>query len=36
MLVKAWNYSTWPAYKSRFWNKEDGKEEKKKGHAKSK
>ncbi|KAA6411559.1 MAG: hypothetical protein FRX48_04839 [Lasallia pustulata] len=22
MLVKAWNLSTWPAYKSRFWNKE--------------
>ncbi|KZF21818.1 hypothetical protein L228DRAFT_248570 [Xylona heveae TC161] len=21
-LVKAWNYSTWPAYKSRFWNKQ--------------
>ena len=24
VLVKAWNYSTWPAYKSRFWNKETG------------
>ena len=24
VLVKAWNYSTWPAYKSRFWNKEAG------------
>lgn len=22
LLVKAWNYSTWPAYKSRLWNKE--------------
>ncbi|MCJ1254156.1 hypothetical protein MMC24_001970 [Lignoscripta atroalba] len=22
MLVKAWNYSTWPAYKSRLWNKD--------------
>lgn len=22
-LVKAWNYSSWPAYKSRFWNKEE-------------
>jgi len=22
MLFKAWNYSSWPAYKSRFWNKE--------------
>ncbi|KAI9850628.1 MAG: hypothetical protein M1838_005342 [Thelocarpon superellum] len=22
VLVKAWNYSTWPAYRSRFWNKE--------------
>ncbi|KAL9116765.1 MAG: hypothetical protein Q9187_006705, partial [Circinaria calcarea] len=22
ILVKAWNFSTWPAYKSRFWNKE--------------
>ena len=21
-LVKAWDYSTWPAYKSRLWNKE--------------
>ncbi|MCJ1261883.1 hypothetical protein MMC22_001752 [Lobaria immixta] len=21
-LVKAWNFSTWPAYKSRVWNKE--------------
>lgn len=21
-LVKAWNYSTWPAYKSRLWNKQ--------------
>ncbi|KIN00826.1 hypothetical protein OIDMADRAFT_123081 [Oidiodendron maius Zn] len=21
-LVKAWNLSTWPEYKSRFWNKE--------------
>ena len=21
-LVKAWNYSSWPAYKSRFWNKD--------------
>lgn len=21
-LVKAWNLSTWPAYKSRFWNKQ--------------
>ncbi|KAG8529413.1 uncharacterized protein KY384_006050 [Bacidia gigantensis] len=25
LLVKAWNFSTWPAYKSRFWNKEDEK-----------
>ena len=24
ILVKAWNFSTWPAYKSRFWNKEEG------------
>ena len=23
VLVKAWNLSTWPAYKSRFWNKEE-------------
>jgi hypothetical protein len=23
-VVKAWNYSKWPAYKSRFWNKEQG------------
>jgi len=22
LFVKAWNLSTWPAYKSRFWNKE--------------
>ncbi|MCJ1385678.1 hypothetical protein MMC17_008801 [Xylographa soralifera] len=22
VLFKAWNYSSWPAYKSRFWNKE--------------
>jgi len=22
MFVKAWNYSEWPAYKSRIWNKE--------------
>jgi hypothetical protein len=22
ILVKAWNLSTWPAYKSRLWNKE--------------
>lgn len=22
LLVKAWNYSSWPAYKSRLWNKE--------------
>ncbi|KAK8206686.1 hypothetical protein M8818_004520 [Zalaria obscura] len=22
-LVKAWNYSSFPAYKSRFWNKEE-------------
>ncbi|MCJ1322290.1 hypothetical protein MMC15_007638 [Xylographa vitiligo] len=22
LLFKAWNYSSWPAYKSRFWNKE--------------
>ena len=22
MLVKAWNLSEWPAYKSRFWNKQ--------------
>ena len=22
VLVKAWNYSTWPAYRSRLWNKE--------------
>ncbi|KAI9723678.1 MAG: hypothetical protein M1812_000978 [Candelaria pacifica] len=22
-LVKAWNYSTWPAYKSRLWNKQE-------------
>lgn len=21
-LVKAWNLSTWPGYKSRYWNKE--------------
>lgn len=23
LLVKAWNYSSWPAYKSRLWNKEN-------------
>ncbi|KAL6721322.1 hypothetical protein ACLMJK_000425 [Lecanora helva] len=23
ILVKAWNYSSWPAYKSRLWNKEN-------------
>lgn len=23
-LVKAWNYSSWPGYKSRLWNKENG------------
>lgn len=23
LLVKAWNYSSWPEYKSRFWNKEN-------------
>ncbi|KAI9820896.1 MAG: hypothetical protein M1832_003529 [Thelocarpon impressellum] len=23
VLVKAWNYSTWPAYKSRLWNKDN-------------
>ncbi|KAG7009326.1 hypothetical protein G7Y79_00003g011940 [Physcia stellaris] len=22
-LVKAWNYSTWPAYKSRLWNQQE-------------
>jgi hypothetical protein len=22
ILVKAWNMSTWPAYKSRLWNKQ--------------
>ncbi|KAI9751846.1 MAG: hypothetical protein M4579_005869 [Chaenotheca gracillima] len=22
MLVKAWNLSTWPAYRSRYWNKD--------------
>ncbi|KAI4122733.1 MAG: hypothetical protein LQ338_005647 [Usnochroma carphineum] len=22
LLVKTWNLSTWPAYKSRYWNKE--------------
>ena len=22
LLVKAWNYSSWPAYKSRIWNKQ--------------
>lgn len=22
VLVNVWNYSTWPAYKSRLWNKE--------------
>ncbi|KAI9772048.1 MAG: hypothetical protein M1840_001336 [Geoglossum simile] len=22
VLVKAWNLSTWPAYKSRFWNQQ--------------
>ena len=22
-LVKAWNLSTWPGYKSRLWNKEN-------------
>lgn len=27
LLVKAWNYSSWPAYKSRFWNKADGGEQ---------
>lgn len=21
-IVKAWNFSTWPAYKSRYWNKD--------------
>lgn len=21
-LVKAWNYSTWPEYRSRYWNKQ--------------
>lgn len=24
MLVKAWNYSSWPGYRSRLWNKEQG------------
>jgi hypothetical protein len=23
MLVKAWNLSTWPGYKSRLWNKQN-------------
>ncbi|MCJ1273997.1 hypothetical protein MMC21_001790 [Puttea exsequens] len=23
VLVNVWNYSKWPAYKSRFWNKEN-------------
>ena len=27
LLVKAWNYSKWPAYKSRFWNKDGGDEQ---------
>lgn len=27
LLVKAWNYSSWPAYKSRFWNKGEGAEQ---------
>ncbi len=27
LLVKAWNYSSWPAYKSRFWNKGEGGEQ---------
>lgn len=22
-LVKAWNYSSWPAYKSKLWNKQE-------------
>ena len=22
ILVKAWNLSTWPGYKSRYWNKD--------------
>lgn len=22
-LVKAWNLSTWPEYRSRYWNKQD-------------
>jgi hypothetical protein len=33
VLVKAWNYSSWPAYKSRFWNK-DAEINKPNGHAK--
>jgi len=28
LLVKAWNFSTWPAYKSRLWNKEQPVEQK--------
>lgn len=27
LLVKAWNLSTWPAYKSRLWNKQDTQED---------
>ncbi|MCJ1355924.1 MAG: hypothetical protein MMC33_005917 [Icmadophila ericetorum] len=30
VLVNVWNYSTWPAYKSRLWNKEAPKTEQKK------
>ncbi|KAI9676865.1 MAG: hypothetical protein M1817_006704 [Caeruleum heppii] len=32
VLVKAWNYSTWPAYKSRLWNKQAQEPPGKKSH----
>jgi len=34
-LVKAWNLSTWPAYKSRIWNKQEPEVNQRKAYSKS-
>ncbi|KAI9888996.1 MAG: hypothetical protein M1814_006054 [Vezdaea aestivalis] len=35
LLVKAWNLSTWPAYKSRLWNKEQQETQARKPYSRS-
>ncbi|KAI9801661.1 MAG: hypothetical protein M1833_002343 [Piccolia ochrophora] len=35
MIVKAWNLSKWPAYKSRFWNKEQSDPEPRKPYSRT-